>query len=153
MTYGAMFEHFSKQNVLPLGILRGIPRFQTLGVKGNTKNYVFTNPDKDVELFPCDRIFVIAGTHPRAHKAGVTDGVMEIRRMEKTRFDRLSRKTVSDLSEDLNVVKTKHNVIEDSLVELSHTTNSRTTESMRRLEKLLQNLLCFDQKSPTNPEN
>lgn len=59
-TYGALYQHLSKQGMLPLGILRGTFNSLTVGPKGNKMPYVFANPSKDCELYSCDRIFVLS---------------------------------------------------------------------------------------------
>lgn len=59
-TYGKLFEHLSKENIIPLGILRGVFSNMSSGAKGNKMPYVYTNPHKDTELFTCDRVFVLS---------------------------------------------------------------------------------------------
>lgn len=59
-TYGALYELLSRQGIIPLGILRGTFNSLTLGPLGNRLPYVYANPAKDVELFSCDRVFVLS---------------------------------------------------------------------------------------------
>ena len=59
-TYGKLFQRLSTQGIVPLGILRGTFAGMSVGPKANRAPYVYTNPDKDVELFKCDKIFVLS---------------------------------------------------------------------------------------------
>ena len=59
-TYGSLFKHLCKDNVIPLGLLRGVFANMSMGAKSNKMAYVFTNPPKDTELFTCDRVFVLS---------------------------------------------------------------------------------------------
>jgi hypothetical protein len=59
-TYGKLFQKLSTQGIIPLGILRGTFHGLSVGPKANRAPYVYTNPDKDVELFKCDKIFVLS---------------------------------------------------------------------------------------------
>jgi hypothetical protein len=59
-TYGKLFQKLSAQGIIPLGILRGTFHGLSVGPKANRAPYVYTNPDKDVELFKCDKIFVLS---------------------------------------------------------------------------------------------
>lgn len=59
-TYGKLVEYYAKDNILPLGILRGVFSNMSSGAKGNKMCYVYTNPHKDTELFTCDRVFVLS---------------------------------------------------------------------------------------------
>lgn len=59
-TYGKLFQKLSTQGIIPLGVLRGTFAGMSVGPKANRAPYVYTNPDKDVELFKCDKIFVLS---------------------------------------------------------------------------------------------
>jgi hypothetical protein len=59
-TYGSLFKHLCKDDIVPLGILRGVFANMSMGAKSNKSPYVFTNPPKDTELFMCDRVFVLS---------------------------------------------------------------------------------------------
>lgn len=59
-TYGALYKHLAKVDMIPLGIFRGIFNQMKTGPKANKMSYVFTNPPKDTELFSCDKIFVLS---------------------------------------------------------------------------------------------
>lgn len=59
-TYGKLYQRLSAQGIIPLGILRGTFSGMAMGPKANRAPYVYTNPDKDVELFKCDKIFVLS---------------------------------------------------------------------------------------------
>lgn len=59
-TYGKLFQRLSLQGIIPLGLLRGTFAGMSVGPKANRAPYVYTNPDKDVELFKCDKIFVLS---------------------------------------------------------------------------------------------
>ena len=59
-TYGKLFKELSVQGIIPLGILRGTFSGMNMGPKANRAPYVYTNPDKETELFKCDKIFVLS---------------------------------------------------------------------------------------------
>lgn len=59
-TYGKLFQHLSAQGMVPLGLLRGTFAGLSVGPKANRAPYVYTNPDKDVEIFKCDKVFVLS---------------------------------------------------------------------------------------------
>lgn len=59
-TYGQLYKHLAMQGIIPLGILRGTFANLNIGPKHNRFPYVYTNPQKSVELFKCDRVFVLA---------------------------------------------------------------------------------------------
>lgn len=59
-TYGKLFQQLSTQGIIPLGIFRGTFSGMAVGPRANRAPYVYTNPDKDVELFKCDKIFVLS---------------------------------------------------------------------------------------------
>lgn len=61
-TYGALYKHLSTQGMIPLGLLRGTFTNINMGPKANRTPYVFTNPDKDTELYGCDRVFLLSPT-------------------------------------------------------------------------------------------
>ena len=56
-----MYKYLSQRdNIIPIAVLRGTFPHMKIGPKGNKMPYVFTNPDKDTELFTCDRLFVLS---------------------------------------------------------------------------------------------
>ena len=60
-TFGYMYKFLSQRdNIIPIAVLRGTFPHMKIGPKGNKMPYVFTNPDKDTELFTCDRLFVLS---------------------------------------------------------------------------------------------
>jgi len=59
-TYGCLFKYLSVQGIVPLGLLRGTLANINIGPKANKLPYVYTNPDKDAEVFSCDRVFVLS---------------------------------------------------------------------------------------------
>jgi potassium large conductance calcium-activated channel subfamily M alpha protein 1 len=65
-TYGSLFKYLSDRGMIPLGVLRGVFAHMNLGPRGNKLPYVFTNPSHDIELFSCDRIFVLSQKPPRS---------------------------------------------------------------------------------------
>lgn len=80
-TYGALYQHLAQQGMIPLGIYRGIFSNMNIGPKSNRMPYVFTNPEKDTELFSCDRVFVLATSPPQQSATGpksVKDWVLGI---------------------------------------------------------------------------
>ena len=64
-TYGALFKHLAKSDMIPLGIFRGTFAQMKTGPKANKMSYVFTNPPRDTELFSCDRVFVLSQKPPQ----------------------------------------------------------------------------------------
>eukprot|EP01034_Spumella_vulgaris_P027295 gene27295-33991_t len=83
--YGQLYQHLAMQGMIPLGLLRGTVANLNIGSKGNRMPYVFTNPEKTAELFPCDRVFVLACT-PQASqgKGSVKDWLLDLQ-MQKNR--------------------------------------------------------------------
>lgn len=58
--YGDLFKQMAIKGILPLGLYRGVDSKTHRGIKMNTLPYVYTNPPESTELFPCDKIFVLA---------------------------------------------------------------------------------------------
>eukprot|EP01036_Dinobryon_divergens_P030223 gene30223-39430_t len=58
--YGDLIQDLYKQNIIPLGLYRGVFAGMTLGANENKCPYVYTNPDKDVTLYSCDKIFCLS---------------------------------------------------------------------------------------------
>jgi len=61
-TYGALFEYFTKQKMIPMGILRGVMPHSMFGPKGNSLPYVYTNPGPSTVVYENDKIFVLSPT-------------------------------------------------------------------------------------------
>jgi hypothetical protein len=59
-TYGALYEYLSKQDIIPLGLLRGTFNSLILGPMANKLPYVYANPSKDTVLYSCDKVFVLS---------------------------------------------------------------------------------------------
>lgn len=59
-TYGALVKHLANENILAIGLLRGLLYNMNIGPKSNKMVYTFTNPSKDTEVFSCDRVFVLS---------------------------------------------------------------------------------------------
>lgn len=59
-TYGKLYQRLSAQGIIPLGLLRGTFAGLSVGPRANRAPYVYTNPEKDTELFKCDKIFVLS---------------------------------------------------------------------------------------------
>jgi hypothetical protein len=70
-TFGNLFKLLAKDNCVPLGLLRGIFSQMAMGPKSNKLPYVFTNPDRDCEVFSCDRVFVLSTVPIQANRLAV----------------------------------------------------------------------------------
>ena len=78
-TYGALFKHLAKSDIIPLGSFRGVFIQMKTGPKANKLPYVFTNPPADTELFSCDKVFVLSQRPPTSNKKSVREStVLEI---------------------------------------------------------------------------
>ena len=122
MTYGAMFDHFSKQNVIPVGLLRGVSH--TNKAKGNKMDYVVANPVPDTELETTDRVFVLCTSSTKDHitaqsKSIKKDGLSEMHRQERLRDIKLQRNTIHDLDKNMMELKNKHKDIQERITRLS----------------------------------
>jgi hypothetical protein len=54
-------KHLAQDNILPVGILRGVFSNMNIGPKSNKMPYVFTNPPADTEIYSAiDRVFVLS---------------------------------------------------------------------------------------------
>jgi len=120
MTYGALFTYFIRENIVPLGILRGVSRSNK--VKGNKMEYVVANPGKDTELDMSDKVFILSAKAPRPRKDGRRDIVAEMRRNESNRRLANHHFSVDDVDASVKMLKSKHtellatvNNMEDSL--------------------------------------
>jgi len=71
-TYGELFRSLTKQGIVPLGLYRGVFKHLKQGPKQNRQPYVFTNPPKEVELFSCDRVFVLSQKPIISKERGLT---------------------------------------------------------------------------------
>ncbi len=63
MYYGYLYKELALSGIIPLGLLRGTmvrDGEATLGPKLNKMPFVYTNPDKDSEIYYCDRVFVLS---------------------------------------------------------------------------------------------
>lgn len=60
--YGRLMEYLTSKNILPLGLLREVVDSGEDGQE-SFMPFVFTNPDKDTELHPGDRVFCLSLQH------------------------------------------------------------------------------------------
>ncbi len=70
-TYGHLTKHFARDGIVVLGLLRGVFANMSYGPKANKMPYVYTNPDRESELFACDRAFVLSTVPMQANKLNV----------------------------------------------------------------------------------
>jgi hypothetical protein len=90
--FGALFKHFAKENCVPIGLLRGIYSQIGMGSKSNKMPYVFTNPDRDCELFTCDRVFILSPLPIQAKQPTIKDWIMDIQMHKKIAEKRVGNK-------------------------------------------------------------
>jgi hypothetical protein len=59
-SYKVLIKYLYSKNLVALGLFRDTFSTMTVGPRGNKFPYVFTNPDKDTELFLTDKIYVLS---------------------------------------------------------------------------------------------
>ena len=117
-SYGTAFEKFISKGMLPLGLLRGVGRFNKFGVKGNKMEYVVANPPGDTELFGCDRIYVLSSKPPLSSSKIVKDGRKEMKRMEEARKSKQKSKQSTlnfNHDGDMGALRSRHNEMQREL--------------------------------------
>ena len=58
--YEELFKYLGSKDMIPLGILRGVNPSSKMGPRYNKYPYVVTNPKKNTELYPFDKVFVLS---------------------------------------------------------------------------------------------
>ena len=86
-TFGYMYKKLSKdENMIPIAIYRGTLPSMKAGPQGNKMPYVVTNPHQDIELFSCDKLFVLSQL-PVQSEGGksIQESLKDIKAYEDTR--------------------------------------------------------------------
>ena len=138
-TYGSLFQHLSRQGIIPIALYRGVFPSTNLGPKMNAMPYIFTNPQSETEIFSCDQVFVLSQkpqelrniktSHISERDAirenkdhvhsigkaieGDVEMVMESQKMVLEKLTHMSEdleKKVSDIVKDLNDMISKANI-------------------------------------------
>lgn len=142
MTYGAMFEHFSKHEVLPIGLLRGVSHVNK--ARGNRLEYVVANPMADTELENTDKVFVLcsAATYSRLMHSTRTrnsNGLQEMHRQERIRENRNHNMSVKDMADGIAKLKLRHKVLTSKISSIHDATLRGLTSQVEiaRLRKQL----------------
>lgn len=78
-TYGELYKYLVGEGIIPLGLLRGTFSNMNMGPKANRMPYVYTNPEKDTELYACDKIFVLSTKPLQATSSlNIKDWILDI---------------------------------------------------------------------------
>ncbi|RYH31494.1 hypothetical protein EON65_02550, partial [archaeon] len=134
-TYGHLYQLLSTKGIVPLGILRGTFSHMNMGGKSNRTPYVFTNPEKDSELFSCDRIFVLSTSPIRiTRKATFFDWLADIEKQKRTRDNSWGdlRMSVVNNTEVMN----KH--INDRILKINRDVGKKLHEISMLLDEALE---------------
>ena len=139
MTYGAMFQYFSKHHVLPVGLLRGVSH--TNKAKGNKMEYVVANPAPDTELETTDKVFVLSTAKVMnslnfSGKGKVKDSLTEMHRTERSRELKSHHRSVGDIDEDIHNLKDSHKILMSKLNSLSDISLTRLRENDLEIQEL-----------------
>jgi hypothetical protein len=82
-TYGSLYKLLAREHKIPMGLLRGTIANLAMGPKANRMPFVYTNPDKDCEVYSCDRVFVLSMEALQANKLAVKDWILDIQMHKK----------------------------------------------------------------------
>ena len=137
-----MFEHFSKHEVLPIGLLRGVSHVNK--ARGNRLEYVVANPMADTELENTDKVFVLcsAATYSRLMHSTRTrnsNGLQEMHRQERIRENRNHNMSVKDMADGIAKLKLRHKVLTSKIGSIHDATLRGLTSQVEiaRLRKQL----------------
>lgn len=146
-TYGALFRLLSKRKQLPLGILRGVFSDTKYGPKANRMPYVFTNPDKDTELFNCDRVFILSQTPVKISRI-VKDEVKELQIYANIRA---KKKTTEDVLDAVNLLREELNVFKAGQIEMEKKIQTLSKDMNRKFSRIISALENFSNEGGKLP--
>jgi hypothetical protein len=154
--YGKLFEALAKVGIVPIGIYRGLLNNMKFGTMSNTMPYVYTNPDKDTELFSTDRIFVLSTAPVR------DDGYKDIKTwllklQMKSKLDEKKQGLPTAATSTSEVVTAQNKVIEKRISKVQESVNRRLTAVIKAVEQCCQKLDALErgggQSRPTSAMN
>lgn len=133
-SYGHLYQMLSSKGIIPIGILRGTFSHLNIGGKSNKVPYVFTNPDKGVELFSCDRIFVLSTSPIQiSKKANFADWMLDIERQHKARTG-----SVAEVTRSISEVDMTNKHISDRIMRINRDVGKKLNEISHLLEEVLE---------------
>jgi len=135
-SYGKLFEALAKIGIVPIGIYRGLLTNMKFGTMANTMPYVYTNPDKDTELFSNDKIFVLSTAPIR------NDGYKDVKTwlLKVQMKSKLSEKKLSPPSVNNEVVTAQNKVIERRITKVQDSVNRKLAAVIKAVEQCSQKL-------------
>lgn len=114
-SYRVLFKYLCSKNLVPLGLYRGTFSSMTVGPRGNTLPYVYTNPDKDVELLLTDKIYVLSELAMEKHIETFEEQIVLTQLVKKEEnyldLDSLPKKIFHDVLQ----IKEKNNKMNDKI--------------------------------------
>jgi hypothetical protein len=156
-SYGKLFEALAKVGIVPIGIYRGLLNNMKFGTMSNTMPYVYTNPDKDTELFSTDRIFVLstAPVRDEGYK-DIKTWLLKLQMKSKLDEKKLSPPTAAATTSE--VVSAQNKVIEKRISKVQESVNRRLTAVIKAVEQCCQKLDALErgdrsQSRPTSAVN
>lgn len=133
-SYGHLYQMLSSKGIIPIGILRGTFSHLNIGGKSNKVPYVFTNPDKGVELFSCDRIFVLSTSPIQiSKKANFADWMLDIERQHKARTG-----SIAEVTRSISEVDMTNKHISDRIMRINRDVGKKLNEISHLLEEVLE---------------
>lgn len=110
-TYGELFEHLClEENVVSLGLFRGLSPGDDIGPQDNFVPYVYTNPSKQTTLCSTDHVYILSTTPP---KKFLEERARDLKRAYSVLQSRSSLKLTDDDDETVGTsVKSLNNTIE-----------------------------------------
>ncbi len=138
MTYGYLYKELALSGMIPLGLLRGTMVRDgeiILGPKLNKMPFVYTNPDKDTELYYCDRVFALC-TQP-VSQADAIDWQNDIKlHKEWDEKRRLNSDTSQTIKKDLDIFQeVLENKLDAKLSSLSSVIDTKVNALLKIIEQ------------------
>lgn len=135
-TYGCLYQHLAARGKVPLGLLRGIFANMNMGPKSNLMPYVFTNPDKDTELYSCDRVFVLSTTPERVEqKLDIKDWLLDLQ-MSKSREGKSEKmKPAEKTAKSTEMLDRHQRKMEERLNKFSTDVNKKLSSLLELIDK------------------
>jgi hypothetical protein len=135
-TYGGLYQYLASRGKVPLGLLRGIFANMNMGPKSNLMPYVYTNPDKDTELYSCDRVFVLSTTPERVEsKVDIKDWLLDLQMSKSREINKESKDSPSKSAKTSELLERQQKKMEDRLSKFSGDVNKKLASLLELIDK------------------
>ena len=129
-TYGSLFNKLSTQGIIPIALLRGVFPQTGVGPRLNTKPYVFTNPQKDTEIFSCDKVFVLS--QKPIELQGINTGFID-----KLREENIDKSLFAEIIRDnIKINESNQDVFIDKIKSLSSDFDKKAQDLLKIIKNI-----------------